>query len=255
MADETDLQIAQDPELERARTWWHQHGKSIVAGVALGLSAVVGFNYWQGYTQTQAKEAAVLYERFQDAIEEYENAKESEENESDDNGDATDEIKEPGDAQDAATEDVKEADKVSEAKDNWQVIADDLMQEYARTPYSNLAAFRLAKIAVDENNLERAAEVLQWVLDNSAAKELSHVARLRLVTVKLSQDDAESALELLDTKQDSFRARYLELRGDAELQLGNINSAKNAYEDSLKSLPPESSAHKLVKLKLDSLGS
>ena len=42
-----------------------------------------------------------------------------------------------------------------------------LLDEYKGTPYAELAALKLAKIAFDENNVDIAQNKLNWVLKNS----------------------------------------------------------------------------------------
>lgn len=243
MAEEPDIQFARDPELERARQWWRAHGRSIVVGLALGLGAVVGFNYWQSQQATQSEEAAILFERLQDAIAEAaDNANES--------ATETDSAAADPAAQPAAAA----GDDASAPVDAVRLIADDLMRDYEDTPYAAHAAFAVAKIAVTAGDLERAAESLAWALENSAANELRHIARLRLAAIRLAQNAADAALALLEVPEEGFRARYLELRGDAELQRGNIQRARSAYESSLEALSPASAARALVQLKLDNLG-
>ena len=47
MVEEKDIQYAKDEDLERAKALWKENGRSIVAGVVIGLSAIAGYNFWQ----------------------------------------------------------------------------------------------------------------------------------------------------------------------------------------------------------------
>ncbi|MDD9855722.1 MAG: tetratricopeptide repeat protein, partial [Gammaproteobacteria bacterium] len=54
--------------MERAREWWRDYGRAIVAGAVIGLSAVVGFNYWQHREQTRAESASDLFETMHELL-------------------------------------------------------------------------------------------------------------------------------------------------------------------------------------------
>ncbi len=53
---------------EALRNWWRENWKWILAGVALGLGLLAGYQYWQGYRGQQAGSAAKLYADFQKAL-------------------------------------------------------------------------------------------------------------------------------------------------------------------------------------------
>lgn len=268
MADENRPQIARDPELERARAWWQAHGRSIVAGLVIGLAAVVGFNYWQDYQETQAENASVLFERLHEVITsaaeaEVETDTGSETAEDETNAAEADQTNdETNNESETETAVVDDADDESETESESETnpaasihrIADELMSEYGATPYAAHGAFALAKFSVDNGNLDRAAEALQWIVDNGDDVVL-HIARLRLAAVWLSLGKADSVVTLLDVADTAgFAARYHERVGDARLQTGDIAGARSAYQDSMTALEPDADEHALLKLKLDDLG-
>lgn len=53
---------------EALRNWWRENWKWILAGVALGLGLLAGWQYWQTYQAQRADHAAKLYQRFQSAL-------------------------------------------------------------------------------------------------------------------------------------------------------------------------------------------
>ncbi|MEA3291204.1 MAG: tetratricopeptide repeat protein [Pseudomonadota bacterium] len=61
MADDIKIHFSEDEDLEKAKAWWKSNGSSIVWGIAIGLTAVVGFNFWQKYTQGKAEGASALF--------------------------------------------------------------------------------------------------------------------------------------------------------------------------------------------------
>ena len=238
MADEDKPQFAQDPELERAKAWWKDHGRAIVGGAVIGLSAVIGFNYWQHHQETQAETASNLFEQLQYLIQT--------EADAEDDADATDE-----------TETETDTETDSESTAAIQATADELMSAYASTPYAIHAAFALAKLAVDGGDLDRGAQALEWVLANSEDDGLLHIARLRLASVLLATGAADDAVALLQSQigeTAGFGTRYNELIGDAYLQKGDTAGARSAYEASVEALPPASAERAVLKLKLDGLG-
>lgn len=289
-----------DSDMERARAWWQDYGRAIVAGTVIGLSAVVGFNYWQHREQTRAEAASDLFETMHELIAthaaevaaaeaeaEAKSAEEAAESE-DDAGDETaeetvdetvDETADSGDDDAAESDDAVETAAEETADDSAETepaepqesetavairaAADELMSDYASTPYAAHAAFALAKLAVDDGDLEPAAQALQWVIDNADDDDpvLQHIARLRLASVLLAQGEAARVIELLrrpaaadENGGGGFAARYDELSGDAHLQNGDADAARAAYQTGLERLTAGSVGHVLLKLKLDNLG-
>ncbi len=58
-----DPRFSDDEQLEKLKSWWHDNRWSIITGLVLGLSVVVGWNGWQQYTTSRAESASVLYEQ------------------------------------------------------------------------------------------------------------------------------------------------------------------------------------------------
>lgn len=256
MADEnTQLErnrrVARDPELERAKVWWQEHGLAIVAGIAIGLSAVVGFNYWQNYQQTRAESASVLFEQLRSATASAAVA----EFEIDALDDAVDDS-ETGDTEVENTTDAQtEISATAATTATIERLADELMSEYKATPYAVHAAFALAKFAMDNDDFDQASMTLQWILDNGDDDNLIHIARLRLALVWLAKEDADSVVTLLNVAETAgFAARYHELTGDAHLQQGDIEAARSAYQRSLDGLLLNADERALLNLKLANLG-
>lgn len=64
MNDKIDIELAEDEELARAKAWWKENGSSIIAGILIGTTIVLGYNYWKSYQEEHAQEVAGLYESF-----------------------------------------------------------------------------------------------------------------------------------------------------------------------------------------------
>jgi len=65
----TDPLLYEDDETAKLKAWWKTNGKSVTAGLVLGLIVVVGVNYWRNYRTTQAEAASLLFEQVVVAIE------------------------------------------------------------------------------------------------------------------------------------------------------------------------------------------
>jgi len=48
--------------LEALKRWWKENGKSVIGGLVIGVSAIVGFKQWTGFNQEQAESASSLYQ-------------------------------------------------------------------------------------------------------------------------------------------------------------------------------------------------
>ena len=58
-----DIYRTEEEQLEAVKGWWRENGKSIVAGVVLGLGAIFGWRGWQNHTALQAEAASTLYQQ------------------------------------------------------------------------------------------------------------------------------------------------------------------------------------------------
>ncbi|MCY3768851.1 MAG: tetratricopeptide repeat protein [Gammaproteobacteria bacterium] len=61
MAEEKLPKFAEDDDVARAKALWDEHGKSLAAGIALGLAGIVGFNYWGHYQESRSEVASELF--------------------------------------------------------------------------------------------------------------------------------------------------------------------------------------------------
>ena len=54
---------SEEEQIESLKSWWKDNGRSVVAGVMLGVIVVVGWNLWNNYHQQQAVESSDLYQQ------------------------------------------------------------------------------------------------------------------------------------------------------------------------------------------------
>lgn len=62
-----NVHLTEDEQVEALKKWWAENGKSIIAGVVIGLSAIGGWQAWQNYSRGQSEQASAYYESFRNA--------------------------------------------------------------------------------------------------------------------------------------------------------------------------------------------
>lgn len=62
MAEELEPQLARDGDLERAKAFWKENGRSITVGVVLGVAGIGGYNSWQWWQKEQGEGGSMLYQ-------------------------------------------------------------------------------------------------------------------------------------------------------------------------------------------------
>jgi len=112
-----------------------------------------------------------------------------------------------------------------------EVVAAELDTEYASTSYAAQGKLILARLYMDKNRDQDAADVLGELLAGDGDEAVKHVARARLARVLLYQGKAQEVVDLLEGQESAaFSATYNELLGDAYHTLGRINDAQVAYQ-------------------------
>ena len=134
--------------------------------------------------------------------------------------------------------------------------ANEIIDLYSDTLYADFAALHLAKISVEESNLEQAQQHLNWVIARSSSWDskfnpVRSIAKLRLAKIFLEQDSPQAALDLLKEEQ-TLTASLFEVRGDAERSLNQINKAKLSYLQALE-LSNSQPIKSLISMKISDL--
>ena len=58
-----DAYRTEEEQIEALKKWWHENGKSIVAGIVIGIVAIFGWRSWKEHQIARAESASVLYEQ------------------------------------------------------------------------------------------------------------------------------------------------------------------------------------------------
>jgi len=129
-----------------------------------------------------------------------------------------------------------------------------LIDDYSATPYAELAALMMAKVAYDKGDVDGTIKNLTWAMDHAKVEEVEHIARTRLARVLNDKGDHEAALKLVSGREAGpFTAWYLEVQGDIYVSMGKPNEARKAYSDAL-ALKDLANDAQTLQMKLDSLG-
>lgn len=150
-------------------------------------------------------------------------------------------------------EQVLNSDSMELAKADFEM----LKNHFSSLTYSQLAAFYVAKLLIDEGRIDEAAIELEWVLEQAKDEKIQHIARLRLVAVMLSTGQFDEAISIIKgSGMGVFDSRYQELLGDAYMlrnQEGDRALAREAYQTSLNANSDYFNRQQYVRAKLDNL--
>ena len=112
-----------------------------------------------------------------------------------------------------------------------ELIVADIMTNYGETVYAGQAGLGIARLYMDQNRDQDAADSLLGVVESDADSGIKSVARLRLARIYLYQEKPEEAVKmLLAEESEAFSAAYSEVLGDAYTQLGQYADAEAAYQ-------------------------
>ena len=128
------------------------------------------------------------------------------------------------------------ADHVADGKlEEAEVLASQIAADYANTAYVGQSKLAMARMYMDKNRDEDAANALRELLELDGFDELKLVGGLRLSKILLYQGKAEEALDVVsDPKGQAFAARYAEARGDVLVALERYSEARSAYDEAMQ---------------------
>jgi predicted negative regulator of RcsB-dependent stress response len=134
-------------------------------------------------------------------------------------------------------------------------IADELVKDFPSSPYADQAKLTLARLAVDDGQLDKAVAPLTQVMNDSKDTELRRIGRLRLARVLTDQGKADEAIKTLaEPMPAAFSARYHEVRGDAFFAKKDIPDAITEYQAALGAADASGINAALLELKIQDLG-
>jgi predicted negative regulator of RcsB-dependent stress response len=129
-----------------------------------------------------------------------------------------------------------------------------VLDEYASTPYADLAYLALAKAYVETGDFARAASQLESLIHQTDEPSLEMIARKRLAAVQLQLGKLDAALATLEIDYPpTFTAGFEELKGDVLVARGDNQAARQAYQKA-RLANPAAANPRLLQQKIDDLG-
>ncbi|MFW2438254.1 MAG: tetratricopeptide repeat protein [Arenicellales bacterium] len=208
-----DLNLVEDDEQEKARKWWLENRTPIISGVVLGLSIIIGFNWWGEYKTGRAEAASQLYQEMLKNDAEGNRITVKAINAGQQIIDDYDDTAYSGKAALILARinyDNKDIEGARE-KLNW-AIENSRQFETVHT-----ARIRLASILMIEGKLDESLEILS----------VEHM--------------------------EGFESHYYEMRGDIYLRLKQADKARDAYRAAIDGLSAGSMYEPVLKMKLDAI--
>jgi len=140
-------------------------------------------------------------------------------------------------------------------KSKSRQLADGLIKDYASSPYADQAQLTLARLDVDDGQLDKAIAPLTEVMNGSKDTELRQIARLRLARILTDQGKVDEAIKLLaEPMPAAFAVPYHEVRGDAYLAKKDIPDAVTEYQAALGAAEASGTNGALLELKIEDIG-
>ncbi len=212
--------LTEEEQIEALKRWWAENGTSTVIGIVLAVSGYFGWEFWKDSQKESAETASANYQTLMDAV-----------------------AVEPGQ--------LLSEDKSTTANH----LADELKSQHGSSLYASQAALFKAKLAVEAEDFNAAANELQWVIDRNVEPALTLLTRSRLARVQIDLGEYDKALATVaDANSGSFKAMFAEIRGDVLLAQEKTSEARAAYQLALDNLITEQASRRpLLEIKIGDL--
>lgn len=133
-------------------------------------------------------------------------------------------------------------------------LTDQLMKDYAKSPFAVFAVSDRARQQVEARQLDKAEASLEWAESHASEPALKSLTQLRMAQVEMARDNGKAALATLDKiPTDSYQGLVQELRGDVLVKLGRPDDARKAYQAAMSALGEEAPQRGALQMKIDDL--
>ena len=208
-----DLNLVEDDEQEKARKWWQENRVPIISGVVLGLSIIIGFNWWGEYNTGRGEAASMLYQEMINNV--------------------ADGNRVTSKASDLGQQIIDQYDDTSYAGKAALILA--------RIAYDNKnmdAAREKLNWAIDNSKQFETVHAARLRLATILMVESKFNEALELLSVE---------------HMEGFESHYYEMRGDIYLNLDQSDKARDAYRAAIDGLSADSMYEPVLKMKLDAI--
>ena len=165
-----DVYSTEEEQVEAIKKWWNENGKSIIAGIIIGITAIFGWRGYENHTAMQAKAASMLYEQLLVA---------SRKNDADNmRRFANSIIADYGSSTYAVFSKLMLAKIESEQSnfENAEAYLRSILDNNLRDEFKHIVRLRLVRVLIANNKLESAEKILENI---DANQFISHYEELR----------------------------------------------------------------------------
>ncbi|MEC8299748.1 MAG: tetratricopeptide repeat protein [Pseudomonadota bacterium] len=200
-----------EEQLEVLKNWWKENGQSIVIAIALAFFGIFGLQAWNEKVKNTGENASAIYQQILDL-------------------------------------------NVQSTKEKDQAIFDlsgKLKEEYGNSIYAVLSSLITAKKHIESNDFELGIQQLRWALSQDHGDSMEDLIRVRLARVLASSNKSDEAFLILENyePQAAHLSIFEETKGDIFFQVGNLASAREAYQKAIANRRDDQSLA-LLELKL-----
>lgn len=191
-----------EEQIEVLKNWWDENGTSLIVTLVLVLGGTFGYRAWENSVVETGEAASAVYEDLVTAV--------SSLTGSDDES----------------------------MRQTAQSLTNTLKSDHGSSAYAVFAAMQMAKIGVENGDLDGAQAELEWALDNVDEPHIEAVIRNRLARVLIAKGNPTAAISRLINYKPvaSQLASYEEVMGDAYFKLGDMQNARQAYKRAVEHL-------------------
>lgn len=222
-----DVYVTEEQQVEAVKKWWKANGNSVLIGIVLAISAVLGWQLWHQNKRANGEAAASLYSQMMEAA--------------------------------GLVQQDRMDKKTAELEGHlatFKHLGGQLKDSFGKTEYGAFAAMMLAREAVLNKKLDEAEAELKWAKEHTSSQGIGLVVNLRLARVLAAKGDFDAALKQLDAVQPGAQAdTYEEVRGDIYLQQGKRDEARTAYKKAMDMSAEKANGNSrpILKIKYDNL--
>lgn len=198
----------EDEQLRALNAWWNENGRSVIAGVIIGVGTLIGWKGWNTYQEQQALEASDRYNQMREAVlaQNVESVAAQAE-----------QLKQNYSSTPYASWSALALAKVQESKDNPNGAIDNLqwvIDNSQQDTVITLAKLRLARVYIANANLPKA----EALLDQSyplAYDSLLQELRGDLYSQRGDLQAARDAYDKAISSSESADIEYLKMKRDS----------------------------------------
>ena len=165
-----DVYKTEEEQVEAIKKWWSENGKSIIAGIIIGIAAIFGWRGYENHAAMQAKSASTLYEQLLVA---------SRKNDAENMRKFANSIISDYESSTYAVFSKLMLAKIESEQSNFEnaeAYLSSILDNNLRDEFKHIVRLRLVRVLIANNKLESAEKLLEKIDSNQF---ISHYEELR----------------------------------------------------------------------------